>query len=137
MTRTVFLDRSTPPHIATLVVIAGLSALNMNLILPSLPGIASYYEADYALVQLAVSGYLAVTGLLQLIIGPLSDRYGRRPVMIASLSIFLIATALTPFAPTIEAFLIIRMVQAGVVSGMVLFARHRAGHRRHRIRRPR
>ncbi|GAB5462339.1 multidrug effflux MFS transporter [Hoeflea alexandrii] len=120
MTRTVFLDRSTPPHIATLVVIAGLSALNMNLILPSLPGIAFYYEADYALVQLAVSGYLAVTGLLQLIIGPLSDRYGRRPVMIASLSIFLIATALTPFAPTIEAFLIIRMVQAGVVSGMVL-----------------
>jgi DHA1 family bicyclomycin/chloramphenicol resistance-like MFS transporter len=70
------------------VVIAGLSALTMNLILPSLPGIASYYQADYALVQLAVSGYLAVTGLLQLLIGPLSDRYGRRPVLIASLTIF-------------------------------------------------
>jgi DHA1 family bicyclomycin/chloramphenicol resistance-like MFS transporter len=41
-----------------------------------------YYEADYALVQLAVSGYLAFTGLLQLIIGPLSDRYGRRPVLL-------------------------------------------------------
>lgn len=120
MTKTVFLNRKTPPHIATLVVIAGLSALNMNLILPSLPGIATYYKADYALVQLAVSGYLGVTGLLQLIIGPLSDRYGRRPVMIASLMIFLIATALAPFAPTIETFLAIRMLQAGVVSGMVL-----------------
>ena len=120
MTKTVFLDRKTPPHIATLVVIAGLSALNMNLILPSLPGIATYYQADYVLVQLAVSGYLGVTGLLQLIIGPLSDRYGRRPVMIASLTIFLIATALAPFAPTIETFLAIRMLQAGVVSGMVL-----------------
>ncbi|WP_339765538.1 multidrug effflux MFS transporter [uncultured Hoeflea sp.] len=120
MTKTVFLDRTTPPHIATLVVIAGLSALNMNLILPSLPGIATYYQADYALVQLAVSGYLAVTGLLQLIIGPLSDRYGRRPVLIVSLIIFLVATALTPFAPNIETFLAIRMLQAGVVSGMVL-----------------
>ncbi|MEM5491977.1 multidrug effflux MFS transporter [Hoeflea sp. AS16] len=120
MTKTVFLNRKTPPNIATLVVIAGLSALNMNLILPSLPGIATYYQADYALVQLAVSGYLAVTGLLQLIIGPLSDRYGRRPVMVASLAIFLVATALAPFAPTIETFLVIRMLQASVVSGMVL-----------------
>jgi len=120
MNKTAFLNRATPPHIATLVVIAGLSALNMNLILPSLPGIANHYQADYTLVQLAVSGYLAVTGLLQLIIGPMSDRYGRRPVMIASLTIFLIATALAPFAPTIETFLAIRMLQAGVVSGMVL-----------------
>ena len=120
MTKTVFLDRTTPPHIATLVVIAGLSALNMNLILPSLPGIATYYQADYALVQLAVSGYLAVTALLQLIIGPLSDRYGRRPVLIASLVFFLAATAAAPFAPDIETFLVIRMLQAGVVSGMVL-----------------
>ncbi|MDP2120622.1 MAG: multidrug effflux MFS transporter [Hoeflea sp.] len=120
MTKTIFLNRTTPPHIITLVMIAGLSALTMNLFLPSMPSIASHYQADYALVQLAISGYLAFTGLLQLIIGPLSDRYGRRPVMIVSLVIFLVATALAPFAPTIETFLAIRMVQAGVVSGMVL-----------------
>ena len=120
MNKTVFLNRATPPHIVTLVVIAGLSALNMNLFLPSLPGIATYYQADYALVQLAVSGYLAFTGLLQLVIGPLSDRYGRRPVMIAALLIFLMATALAPFAPTVETFLAVRMLQATVVSGMVL-----------------
>ena len=120
MKKTIFLDRTTPPHIFTLVMMAGLSALTMNLFLPSMPSIASYYQADYALVQLAISGYLAFTGLLQLIIGPLSDRYGRRPVMIVSLVIFLVATALAPFAPTIETFLAIRMIQAGVVSGMVL-----------------
>ncbi|MDP3524988.1 MAG: MFS transporter, partial [Hoeflea sp.] len=82
MTKTIFLNRTTPPHIITLVMIAGLSALTMNLFLPSMPSIASHYRADYALVQRAISGYLAFTGLLQLIIGPLSDRYGRRPVMI-------------------------------------------------------
>ncbi|OCW57924.1 multidrug effflux MFS transporter [Hoeflea olei] len=120
MKKAIFLDRATPPHIFTLVIAAGLSALTMNLILPSMPSIAAYYGADYALVQLAISGYLAITGLLQLVVGPLSDRFGRRPVMIASLVIFLIATALAPFAPTIETFLAIRMVQAAVVSGMVL-----------------
>ncbi|AKI00161.1 drug resistance transporter, Bcr/CflA subfamily [Hoeflea sp. IMCC20628] len=120
MNKTIFLNRSTPPHIITLVVISGLSALNMNLFLPSLPGIATYYKADYALVQLAVSGYLAFTALLQLIIGPLSDRYGRRPVMLVSIVIFLVATALVPFAPTVESFLAARMLQAGIVSGIVL-----------------
>lgn len=120
MKPTTFLDRTTPPHIITLVMIAGLSALTMNLLLPSLPGIASYYAADYALVQLAVSGYLAFTGLLQLLIGPLSDRYGRRPVLLTGLGIFLVATALAPLAPTVESFLAIRMVQASVASGMVL-----------------
>lgn len=120
MTESVFLNRTTPPHIVTLVVVAGLSALTMNLFLPSMPSIATHYQADYALVQLAISGYLAFTGLLQLVIGPLSDRYGRRPVMIVSLVIFLVATALLPFAPTIESFLIIRMFQAAVASGMVL-----------------
>jgi len=120
MNKTIFLNRATPPHILTLVIVAGLSAMTMNLILPSMPSIARYYQADYALVQLAISGYLACTGLLQLVIGPLSDRYGRRPIMIAGLVIFLVATALAPFAPTIETFLAIRMLQATVASGMVL-----------------
>lgn len=120
MNKTTFLNRSSPPHIFTLVVISGLGALNMNMLLPSLPGIAAYYQADYALVQLAVSGYLAFTGGLQLIIGPLSDRYGRRPVLIGSLVIFLIASALAPLAPTVELFLAARMLQAIVVSGIVL-----------------
>lgn len=120
MNNSKFLDRTTPPHIVTLVVISGLSALNMNLFLPSLPGIATHYHADYALVQLAVSGYLGFTAILQLLIGPLSDRYGRRPVMLVSLVIFLVATALIPLAPTVESFLVIRMLQASVVSGLVL-----------------
>jgi MFS transporter, DHA1 family, multidrug resistance protein len=120
MNKTTFLDRRTPPHILTLVMVSGLSALTMNLLLPSLPGIASFYEADYALVQLAVSGYLAFTGLLQLLIGPLSDRYGRRPVLLGGLAIFLAATALAPLAPNVESFLFIRMIQAAVACGMVL-----------------
>lgn len=120
MRPTVFLDRTTPPHIITLVIVSGLAALNMNMFLPSLPGIAATYGADYALVQLSVSGYLACTGALQLVIGPLSDRYGRRPVLLAALVVFVVATAICTLAPTIELFLLGRMLQAGVVSSFVL-----------------
>lgn len=120
MQKSVFLKRNTPPSLLTLVLVTGMGALNLNIFLPSLPAIAAYYDADYALVQLSVSGYLAVTALLQLFIGPLSDRYGRRPVMLASLAIFLVATVLVILAPTITMFLAARSLQAAVVASLVL-----------------
>ena len=46
-----FLDRSTPPHLATLILIAGLSALAMNIFLPSLPGMAEWFGVSYATMQ--------------------------------------------------------------------------------------
>lgn len=113
-------DRRTQPHMLTLVMIAGLGALAMNVFLPSLPGIAAHFDADYAVVQLAVSGYLAVTGLLQLLVGPLSDRYGRRPVLLWSMGIFVAATIGALLAPNVETFLACRMVQATVASGFAL-----------------
>ncbi len=118
--RAVLFDHHTPPHIVTLVLIAGLGALNMNIFLPSLPSMAAWFDADYAVVQLAVSAYLAVTAALQLIVGPLSDRYGRRPVMLGALAIFLAATLGCILAPTIEAFLVFRLIGAAVAAGMVL-----------------
>ncbi len=116
----VWLDRRTPPHIATLVALTGISALNINMILPALPSLAAHYQADYAVVALAVSAYLGLTAVLQLIIGPLSDRYGRRPVVLASFAIFIAATLGTMFAPTIGTFLAFRMMQASVASGFAL-----------------
>ncbi len=118
--RSNFLNRNTPPHIATLVIITGAGALNMNIVLPSLPGIASYFDVSYSYVQLLISAYLAATAIMQLIIGPLSDRYGRRPVMIISISIFLAATLLCIFATSFEMLLAGRMIQTVIVSGLAL-----------------
>jgi DHA1 family bicyclomycin/chloramphenicol resistance-like MFS transporter len=115
-----WLNRETPPHVVTLVVLAGIGAINMNMLLPSLPSLAAHYDAEYGVVALAVSAYLAVTAVLQLFLGPLSDRYGRRPVVLGSLVVFLIATVGCLFAPTVGSFLAFRMVQAAVASGMVL-----------------
>jgi len=115
-----FLDRTTPPHIITLVVIAGVAALCMNVFLPSLATMAVYFETDYAVMQFAVSGYLAATACLQLVIGPLSDLFGRRPVMLASIAVMIVATLVCMLAPNITVFMIGRVAQAAVVSGFVL-----------------
>lgn len=118
--RVVFLDRGTPPHIVTLVLIAGLAALSLNIFLPSLPGMARYFGVDYAVMQLSVSAYLAMSAAVQLASGPISDRFGRRNVLLVSLIIFLLATLGTLLAPTAGIFLTFRMIQAVIATGFVL-----------------
>lgn len=115
-----FLDRTTPPHIFTLIVLTGLGALSMNMFLPSLPRMSEYFGADYRLMQLSVALYLAVNAVLQVIVGPLSDRYGRRPVLLAGFAIFVLATIGCVLAKSIEVFLVFRMAQAASAVGMVL-----------------
>lgn len=115
-----FFDRSTPPHILTLVLLAGIGAMNMSVFLPSLPSMTVAFGTSYEVMQLAVSLYLAMTAAIQIIIGPLADRFGRRPVMLSSLTLFVLATLGCLFAPTVEVFLGFRMVQAAVATGLVL-----------------
>ena len=115
-----FLDRRTPPHIATLILMTSLSALSMNVFLPSLPNISLHFEADYAVVQLAVALFLATSAVLQIFIGPIGDKFGRRPVTLWGTALFLLATLGCIFAPTVEIFLVFRMCQAVVAVCMVL-----------------
>lgn len=115
-----FLDRRTPPTMITLVVLAGLGALAQSIFLPSLSDMAGWFGVEYHVMQLAISGYLAVTALMQLIIGPMADRFGRRPIVIGGLVLFLIGTAGAILAPSAKAFLLFRMLQSGVAAGLVL-----------------
>ena len=116
----IYLNNSTPPHILTLVSLAGMAALSMNIFLPSLPGMTAYFDTTYAIMNLSISMYLAFTALLQLFIGPISDQVGRRPVVLISFVIFFIATIGCLLSTSIEVFLIFRMLQACIVTGMVL-----------------
>lgn len=120
MTPVRFLDRTSPPHVATLVLLAGLSTLAMNIFLPSLPGMARWFDVDYAVMQLSVSTYLAGSAVLQIIVGPLSDRFGRRPVILVALVLFVLATLAAIFAPNAQWFLAARIMQAVVATGMAL-----------------
>ena len=115
-----FLNRSTPPHIMTLILITGLAALSLNVFLPSLPSMAKHFGVEYHVMQLSVSLYLAMTAFLQLFIGPISDRFGRRSVLLISILIFVAATLGAVLAPNFGVFLACRMLQAAIATGFVL-----------------
>jgi MFS transporter, DHA1 family, multidrug resistance protein len=115
-----FLDRTSPPHVLTLVLISGIAALSLNIFLPSLPSMALAFGVDYALMQLSVSLYLAITAVIQIFIGPISDRFGRRPVMLATIMVFILATLGAMVAPGYEIFLACRLMQSVIATGFVL-----------------
>ena len=104
----------------TLVLLTGLSVLSLNMFLPSLRSIAADLEAEYTMVSLSIGGYLAVSAVLQIIMGPLSDLWGRRPVVLVGLAMFTLASVGCVLADSLWAFLGFRMLQGGIVSGMVL-----------------
>lgn len=104
----------------TLILLAATSTMTLNLIVPSLTNIADDLNADYGVISLALGGYLAVTALVELGVGPLSDRIGRRPVLLVALAVFTAASLTGAVAQNTWVFLGARMMQAGVISGYVL-----------------
>lgn len=110
----------TPPHLATLILLPAVSVLSLNMFLPSLAQIAADFGAEYATVSLALGGYLAVTAIVQLVVGPVSDRIGRRPVLLAALTSFSLASVACALASDVWTFLVFRMFQGGIISGYAL-----------------
>lgn len=108
------------PHITTLILLAGLSALGMNLHLPALPSMAEYFQVDYQVMLLSVSFYLAGNAVVQIFVGPISDKMGRRPVLLVSMALFLLATLGCILATSAEIFLFFRVAQTAVAATMVL-----------------
>lgn len=114
------ISKTTTPHIITLVTAAALGPLAMNVFLPSLPGITDYFGTTEATSQLSVSLYLTAVAVLQLVFGPLSDKFGRRPVILIAFCIMIVGTLICIFATTIEWFLVGRIIQASASAGLVL-----------------
>jgi len=110
----------TPPKILTLICLTGVATLSLNMFLPSLVNIAADFEADYALVSLSIAGYLAVTAVLQIVIGPMSDRYGRRPVILGAIALFSVASLGCLMAQNIWVFLLFRLMQGAIIAGGAL-----------------
>ncbi len=108
------------PMLATLMIASALSPLAINIFIPSMASIARDLNADGATVGLGLSLYLAATAIIQLIAGPLSDRFGRRPVILGGMALFLLGTALCLIAQDVGLFLVGRVVQAASATGIAL-----------------
>lgn len=110
----------TPPHLATLTVLTALSVLSLNMILPSLPAMAREFGARESVMALAVSGYMLMSALAQIVMGPISDRLGRRPVILGALAAYLVASTGCMLASDTATLLVFRMAQAVIVAGSVV-----------------
>lgn len=95
--------------------------LGMHIFVPALPAAAKDLRATPAGLELTISLYILGLAAGQLVYGPASDRFGRRPALLAGLSIFTIASLATVFAPDIRTLILARFLQAvGGCSGLVL-----------------
>lgn len=109
------------PSLGALIAVSMLSPFAINVVVPSLPAIERHFAADYATVQLVLSLYLAAVAVAQILIGPLSDRFGRRPVLMAGLAVFAVSSVACVAAPNAESLIALRVVQAaGGSAGLVL-----------------
>ncbi len=113
---------ATPrPSFAILVAISAIGPLALNLMIPSMPGMEKSFAVPYGTVQLTLTLYLIGLAVCQLFYGPASDRFGRRPLLLAGLSLFFISSVLAAIAPTIELLIAARLIQAiGGSAGIVL-----------------
>lgn len=115
-----FQAATSPPRLSTLILITATSVLSLNMFLPSLAHIARDLGVSYAWASMAISGYLAVTAVLQLMLGPVADRYGRRPVMMIGMALFAVASVCAALADSFWLFLSARIMQSAVIAGSAL-----------------
>jgi DHA1 family bicyclomycin/chloramphenicol resistance-like MFS transporter len=112
------------PPLAILVAISTLQPFALNVLAPATPGLARALDTDYATIQLTLTLYLLAVAVTQLVVGPISDRIGRRPCVLAALGLFMAGSLMGALATTIPALLAARMVQA--MGGGTCFALSRA-----------
>ena len=108
---------------ALLALLTAIGPLSVDLYLPSLPAIGAALDTTPAAVGLTVSFYLIGFAAGQVAYGPLSDRHGRKPVMFAAMLIYCVATLVCALAPSIQALIAARALQAFGSSGAVVLAR--------------
>lgn len=107
--------------IALIIAVSGLGPMSLNIIIPSMPAIARDFSVDYSTVQFALTLYLLAVACGMLVFGPLSDRFGRKRVLVTGLLVFIAGGLWGATAQSVEQVIGARIVQAfGGCTGMVV-----------------
>jgi len=104
-----------------LVAMTGVAPISLYMLVPALPVLAKNFQSDVSIAQMTVSLYMVGIACSQILMGPLSDRFGRRPVLLAGLGLMVVASAACIFAQSLPQLIVARFFQAlGGASGMVV-----------------
>jgi DHA1 family bicyclomycin/chloramphenicol resistance-like MFS transporter len=107
--------------LALLIAMTGMSSLSLNILVPAIPSLVAKFATEPANVQLTVSLYIMGLAVAQLVFGPLSDRLGRRPVVLTGLALATIASTWAIFAGGIVTLVVSRVLQSlGASTGQTI-----------------
>jgi DHA1 family bicyclomycin/chloramphenicol resistance-like MFS transporter len=109
--------------VVILSLLLGLQPVTTDLYLPALPALTEGFGAPMAQAQLTLTALLLAFGLSQLIWGPLSDRFGRRPILLVGLGAYVLASLACALAPDMTLLIVWRTVQGGAMGAAVMCAR--------------
>ncbi|MDV7215431.1 multidrug effflux MFS transporter [Streptomyces prunicolor] len=120
------LEASRRTGLLVILILGGLTAtppLSMDMYLPALPAVTRSLHAPAATVQLTLTTCLAGMALGQLVVGPMSDKWGRRRPLLTGLAVYIVATALCAIAPNVESLVAFRLLQGLAGAAGIVIAR--------------
>lgn len=106
-----------------MVLLSTLGSFVNDMFTPSLPAMCRFFHASIPTVQMGLTMGMAGLAVGQLVLGPMSDHFGRKPILIGSLSLFIAAAVVSVFSPTIHFFIVCRFFQGVGASGGYLLSR--------------
>ncbi|MEI8155851.1 MAG: multidrug effflux MFS transporter [Burkholderiales bacterium] len=109
--------------VLTLALLLGIQPITTDLYLPALPGLTQELGANMAQAQLTLTALLLAFGVSQLFWGPLSDRFGRRPVLLLGMTAYVVASIGSAFSPTMDLLIVWRTLQGVAMGAGVMCAR--------------
>ena len=109
------------PSLAILIAVTALGPMALQIFIPAMPGLVKVFATDYGTIQLTLTLYLFGLAGSQLLMGPLSDRFGRRPVLLSGIGLFLVGSLAAALADSIAMLIAARVLQAvGGCAGLVM-----------------
>lgn len=109
--------------VLVLSLLLGLQPITTDLYLPALPALTEGFVAPMAQAQLTLTALLLAFGLSQLIWGPLSDRFGRRPILLVGMSAYVLASIASTLSPSMQMLIVWRTLQGAAMGAGVMCAR--------------